>query len=71
MLAFAGRSVIKNLHAMEEMQKEPWVQSLSQEVPLEKQNGNSLQYFCLGSSMDMGTWWVTIYRVAKQPDMTQ
>ena len=28
-------------------------------------NGNLLQYSCLKNSMDRGTWWVTVYRVAK------
>ena len=23
-------------------------------------NGNPLQYFCLGNSMDRGAWWVTV-----------
>ena len=27
-------------------------------------NGNSLQYFCLESSMDRGAWWVTVQWVA-------
>ena len=28
-------------------------------------NGNPLQYSCLENPMDRGTWWVTVYRVAK------
>ena len=28
-------------------------------------NGNPLQYFCLENLMDRGTWWVTVYKVAK------
>ena len=28
-------------------------------------NGNLLQYFCLGNSMDRGTWQATVYGVAK------
>ena len=32
--------------------------------------GNPLQYSCLGNLMDRGAWWVTVRRVAKQPDMT-
>ena len=31
----------------------------------EEGNGNPLQYSCLKNSMDRGTWWVTVYRVAK------
>ena len=26
---------------------------------------NSLQYSCLENSMDRGTWWATVHRVAK------
>ena len=28
-------------------------------------NGNPLQYSSLGNSMDRGTWWVIVRRVAK------
>ena len=28
-------------------------------------NGNPLQYSCRGNPMDRGTWWATIYGVAK------
>ena len=28
-------------------------------------NGNPLQYFCLGNTMDRGTWYATIYGVPK------
>ena len=28
-------------------------------------NGNLLQYSCLENSMDRGTWWATVYGVAK------
>ena len=28
-------------------------------------NGNSLQYSCLGNSMDRGTWWATVHVVTK------
>ena len=27
-------------------------------------NGNPLQYFCLGNSMDRGGWWAAVRRVA-------
>ena len=33
-------------------------------------NGNLLQYFCLGKSMDRGAWWITIHGVRKEWDMT-
>ena len=28
-------------------------------------NGNSLQYSCLGNSVDRGAWWATVHGVAK------
>ena len=31
-------------------------------------NGNTLQYFCLGNSMDRGAWQATVYGVAKESD---
>ena len=34
-------------------------------------NGNSLQYSCLGNSMDRGAWWATVHGVAKsQPRLS-
>jgi len=31
----------------------------------EGRNGNPLQYFCLGNSMDRGAWPATVQRVSK------
>ena len=28
-------------------------------------NGNPLQYSCLGNPMDRGAWWATVYEVTK------
>jgi len=28
-------------------------------------HGNPFQYSCLENPMDRGTWWATVYRVAK------
>ena len=47
---------VKNLPAAQENS----VQSLDWEDPLEKGMENPLQYSCLGSSLDRGTWWVTV-----------
>ena len=30
-----------------------------------EENGNPLQYSCLGDSMDRGAWWATIHGMAK------
>jgi len=34
-----------------------------------ERNGNSLQYFCLGSPMNRGVWWATVHGVAKESDV--
>ena len=62
-----GGSAVKNPLAMQEM----WVRSLGGEEPLEKGNGNPLQYSCLGNPMDRGAWWTTVHGVAKESDMTE
>ena len=41
------------------------VQSPGWEDPLEKENGNPLQYSCLENSMDGGAWWATVHGVTK------
>ena len=45
--------------------KETWAQSLGQNDPLEEENGNPLQYSCLKSSIDRGSWWATFQSVPK------
>ena len=40
-----------------------WVQSLGQEVPLEK--GMATQYSCLENPMNRGAWWAAVHRVTK------
>ena len=55
---------VKNPPAIQKTQ-ETWVQSLGQEDPLEKGNGNPLQYSCLQNPMDRGAWRATVQRVAK------
>ena len=48
--------------------QETWVQSLDWEDPLEKVNGNPLQYSCLEKPMDRGTWWATVHEVTKESE---
>ena len=45
--------MVKNMPAMQETQ----VRSLGQEDPLDKGNGNPLQYSCLRNPMDREAWW--------------
>ena len=35
-----------------------------------EENGNPLQYSCLGNPMDRGVWWATVHGVEKELDMT-
>ena len=53
--------MVKHLPTM----RETLVRSLGGEDPLEKENGNPLQYCCLENPMDRGTWWATVHGVAK------
>ena len=41
--------------------QETWVQFLGREDPLEKENGNPLQYSCLKNAMNRGAWWATVH----------
>ena len=60
-LGFPGGSVAKNLPANAgDMGSIP-----GSGRPLGVGNGNPLQYACLGSPMDRGAWWATVYGVAK------
>ena len=34
------------------------------------ENGNPLQYSCLGNPMNRGAWWATVHGVTKESDMT-
>ena len=39
---------------------DPWVGKIPGE-----ENGNPLQYSCLGNTMDKGAWWATVHGVRK------
>ena len=32
---------------------------------LEEENGNPVQYSCLGNPMDRGAWWALVHRVKR------
>ena len=36
-----------------------------------EENGNPLQYSCLGNAMDKGAWQATVHGAAKESDMIQ
>ena len=42
------------------------IQFLDWEDSPEKENHNTLQYFCLGNLMNRGTWWATVHGVTKK-----
>ena len=44
---------------------ETWVQSLSQEDPLEKGMATHSSILCLENSMDRGAWQATVHGIAK------
>ena len=53
---------VKNTPAMQEMK----VQSLGGEDPLEGDMAtHSSNYSCLENTMDRGTWWAMVHRVAR------
>ena len=51
--------------------QETQVQSLGLEDPLEKENGNPLQYSCMENPMDRGAWQETVHGVTKELDMSE
>ena len=50
--------------------QETKAQSLGQEEPLEKKNGDLLQYSCLRNPMDREAWQATVHGVTKVSGMT-
>ena len=45
--------------------QEAWVPSLGWEEPLEKGNGNPVQYPCLEDHVDRGAWWAAVHGVTE------
>ena len=41
------------------------------ERSLGEENGNPLQYSCLGNPVDRGAWWAAVHGVAKELNMTE
>jgi len=35
-----------------------------------EEDGNLLQYSCLGNTMDRGAWWAIVHEVAEELDVT-
>ena len=66
-MGFPGGSVVKNLPANAgDMDLIPGLGRSPGEG-----NGNLLQYFCLGNSMDRGAWQATVHRVTKELGRTE
>ena len=36
-----------------------------------KDEGNPLQYSCLGNPTDRGIWWTTVHGITEEPDTTE
>ena len=61
--AFGSSLIAQSGKSLPPMQ-ETWVQSLGQEDPLEKKNGNPFQYSRVGNPMDRGAWRAIVPGVA-------
>ena len=60
-----GSSLVAQMITSPLAMQETQVQSLGLEDPLEKENGNPLQYSCMENPMDRGAWQVTIHGITK------
>ena len=63
-MGFAGGLMVKNLPANAGDTRDVGSIPGSGRVPGEE-NGNPLQYSCLGNPMDRGAWWATVHGVTK------
>ena len=64
-MGFPGGSVVKNL---------PATTGDAGSIPGSGRspgegNDNTLQYSCLGNTVDRGAWWATVHGVTKESDM--
>ena len=64
---FPGVSVVKNPPA--NTGDTDLIPELGRSLP--EQNGNPLQYSCLGNPMDRGAWWATVHGAANTRDITE
>ena len=64
-VGFPGDSVVKNLPSRADVSLIPGLGRSPGE-----ENGNPLQYSCLGNPMDRGVWQATVHRDAKELDTT-
>ena len=60
--SFPGGSVVKNLPSRRH-KFNTWVRMIPGE-----ENGNTLQYSCLGSPIDREDWQTTVHGIAKESD---
>ena len=51
--------------------QETQFRSLGQEGPLEEENDNPLQYYCLENCMDRGAWQSTVHGCKSQTRLKQ
>ena len=61
--------MVENLPNLPPVQGRQVFDTESRRSPKEE-NGNPLQFSCLGNIMGRGTWWATVHGVAKELDAT-
>ena len=67
--SFPGGTVVKNLPANTGDTRDADSTLGSGRCPGEE-NGNTLQYSCLGNSMDRGAWWAKVHGIVKESETT-
>ena len=68
-VGFPGGSVVQNPVTNGDVEDDGLIPGLVRSPGGE--NGNPLQYFCLGNPMDRGAWQATIHKVTKSEDTTE
>ena len=63
-MGFSGGSEVRNLPAVQ-----MWVQSLSQEDPLEEGMAAHSSILAWKNPMDSGTWWATVHGVTRESNI--
>ena len=65
---FPGGAMVKNLPANARDARDPGSIPGSGRSPREE-NGNPLQYSCLGNPIGRGAWWAIVHGIVEESDM--